>query len=216
MYINLTKDSHQRMNWQNQYKIPRIVVRKAYEQLQERGLVYAKQGKGSYVQARKQQIPLILTGNVSFTEKMKELNFRLVTKNIFCKQIHYDQRIFQALQASENEPVFKIGRLRILDDCPIAFHTSYVSQSNFPHIETEGHSITSIFEFYKNKGYESFASTESHLSVLFPSEYERELLNCSSLIPLLQIEAGCMDKRTGTILEYSRILYRSDRFMYVI
>ncbi|MBS4192565.1 GntR family transcriptional regulator [Bacillus sp. FJAT-49705] len=200
----------------DQFKVPRMVVRKAYEQLQEQGLVYARQGKGSYVQESKLRIPLILTGDVSFTEKMKELQYELITKNVFCEEISYNQKIFQALGIDKHDVVYKIGRLRMLDNCPIAIHISYLPQSIFREIETDGHQITSIFQYYRSSGFEKFTSTESSLSIIFPSVYERNLLNCSSLIPLLQLEAGCIDVKSGKVLEYSRILYRSDRFTYVI
>ena len=44
----------------DQFNVPRMVARKAYEQLQDLGFIYSKQGKGSYVQETKKKIPLIL------------------------------------------------------------------------------------------------------------------------------------------------------------
>jgi GntR family transcriptional regulator len=200
----------------DQYKVPRMVVRKAYERLQELGYIFSKQGKGSYVQNQKLQIPLILTGDVSFTEKMRELKYDYKTINLSCKKIDYDSSIYHALQACEEDSVYKISRLRIVDDCPIAVHTSYLPQSVFRNIERDGSEITSVFNYYHNQGYYDFKPSKSQLSVMFPNEQERDLLKCPSLVPLLLIESGCADKKTGTILEYSKIIYRSDCFTYVI
>lgn len=198
------------------YKVPRMVVRRAYERLQELGIIFSKQGKGSYVQNRKQQIPLILSGDVSFSEKMKALSCRFRTESVFCEQIAYDSKIYHALDADKSEAIYKIGRLRIVDDCPIALHTSYVRQSIFKDIAIRGNEITSIFQYYKSNGYTDFTAPRSNLSVVFPNELERNLLKCSSLIPLLALESGCIDKQTGRMLEYSKIMYRSDCFTYVI
>ncbi|MFC9600112.1 GntR family transcriptional regulator [Peribacillus butanolivorans] len=200
----------------DQFNVPRMVVRKAYEQLQDLGYIYSKQGKGSYVQDSKKQIPLILSGDVSFTEKMKEFQFAFQTITIFCEEISYDQKIFQSLDVESDEKVYKIGRLRLIDEFPIALHTSYVAKSTFPEIDKDGPDITSMFLYYRQRGYVEFGSSSSTLNVIFPTLFEREILQCSSLIPLLQVESVCVDKGSNQVLEHTVIVYRSDCFTYVI
>lgn len=200
----------------DRFRVPRMSVRKAYERLQELGYIFSRQGKGSYVQNRKQQIPLILNGDVSFTEKMKELNYNCITENVCCEKIEFNANVYHALQAKPADSVYKISRLRIVDGCPIAVHTSFVSQEVFPDIDEIGRGITSIFQYYKCQGYTHFKPKRSQLSVVFPNEFERNILKCTSLIPLLRLESGCVDEESGTVLEYSQIMYRSDCFTYQI
>jgi GntR family transcriptional regulator len=198
------------------FKVPRITARKAYKRLQELGYIHSIQGKGSYVKNRQKKIPLILSGNVSFSQKMVEQGYDYRSENIFCEEIPFNKSIYQELGVNEKERIFKIGRLRLIDVHPIALHISYVPQSLFHDIEWIGREITSIFDYYKRNGYTEFESKNSVLRVSFPLKLERELLKCSSLIPLLVVESGCIDKKTGNVLEYTRILYRSDYFTYVI
>jgi GntR family transcriptional regulator len=193
-----------------------MVVRKAYEQLQDLGFIFSKQGRGSYVQNRKQQIPLILTGDISFSEKMNEHGYDFRSENVCFEKIPYESDIYHSLKVNKQDEVYKISRLRIVDGCPIALHTSYAAKSVFPKIDRGGPGITSIFHYYKTQGYKEFTSGKSQLSVVFPNESERKILQCSSLIPLLLLESLCMDKETGTVLEVSRIKYRSDCFTYLI
>lgn len=200
----------------DQYKIPRITVRKAYERLRELGYVYKKQGKGSYVKERSKQIELVLSGDVSFSQKMIAKGYDYQSKTIFCQEIKYDQRIHDFLETDEEDRIFKVGRLRYIDQQPIAFHISYVSQSVFQEIDTVGMDITSMFNYYYSKGYREYCSKPSILSVSYPTKSQRNLLNCPSLIPLLVLESGCTDKKTGKVLEYLKIFYRSDCFSYVI
>ncbi|OIK15125.1 transcriptional regulator [Bacillus sp. MUM 116] len=200
----------------DRFHVPRINIRKAYERLQELGYIYSRQGKGSFVKDRKNQIPLVLSGDVSFSKKMRELGYHLESKTIFCEEIAYNKKIFRFLGVEETERVFKIGRLRLVDQKPIAIHISYVTQTVFENIADVGHDITSMFDFYNKNGFFNFSSAPSILSVAFPSKMEREILECSSLVPLLVIESGCLDKESGTVLEYTKILYRSDRFTYEI
>ena len=198
------------------YGVPRIVVRKAYERLEEMGYVYSKQGKGRFLTERYKYIDLVLSGNESFSEKMIKKGYHFQSKNISFNKIQYNEKIYIELDAGISEKVYKIGRLRILDDMPIALHISYVSSTTFPNIERSGNFISSMFEYYKNNGYSKFTSQKSILSVSFPTHEERNIFNCSSLIPLLLIETNSIDDRTKKILEYTKILYRSDHFKYII
>lgn len=200
----------------DQYMVPRMTIRKAYERLQELGYIYSKQGKGSFVKDRKKLIPLMLSGNVSFSKKMSELGYPFESRTIFCEKTDYNKKVFQFLGVNEMDKVFKIGRLRLVDQTPIALHISFVAQSVFQNIEAEGPGITSMFDYYHKKGFSEFTSASSTLSVMFPTKFEREVLRCSSLVPLLVLESGCLDQETGTVLECSKIIYRSDRFTYVI
>ncbi len=198
------------------YGVPRITVRKAYKRLQELGYIYSRQGKGSYIKDRHRQIELVLSGDVSFSSKMRNMGYNIKSENIFCEKIQYCKKIHDFLNTSETDEVYRIGRLRYVDDRPIALHVSYVAKSAFPSIGTCGNSITSMFEYYNSKGYEQFCSTPSYLSVTFPTSFEREIFDCSNSIPFLVLESGCMDKSTGEVLEYTKILYRSDCFTYVM
>ena len=200
----------------DQYKVPRITARKAYERLEELGHIYKKQGKGSYVKDRYRQIELVLSGDVSFSQKMIEKGYDFQSKTIFCREIKYNKKICNNLEINEEDRIFKVGRLRYIDQQPIALHISYVAKSVFMDIDTEGMEITSMFKYYNSKGYSEFCSKPSILSVSFPTKSQRKLLNCPYLIPLLVLESGCMDEKTGKVLEYTKILYRSDCFSYVI
>lgn len=200
----------------DRFRVPRMIVRKAYERLQELGYIYSMQGKGSYVKDRKKQIPLVFSKDVSFSEKMKELYSDYYSENVGCVRIPHHSEIYRSLCADQNERVHKISRLRYIGKLPIALHTSYVPESLFNDVGKVGNRITSMFAYYKSKGYPDVYSEQSILSVIFPTEFEREILQCSSLIPLLLLESRCLDRETETVLEVSRILYRSDCFTYII
>jgi len=200
----------------DQFKVPRISARKAYERLEELGYIYKRQGKGSYVKDRSKQIELVLSGDVSFSQKMIEKGYNFHSETIFCREIKYNKRIYDYLETNEDDRIFKVGRLRYIDQQPIALHISYVAKSVFSDINVVGMDITSMFKYYNSKGYTEFCSKPSILSVSFPTESQRKLLDCTYLIPLLVLESGCTDKKTGTVLEYIKILYKSDCFSYVI
>jgi len=198
------------------YNVPRIIIRKAYGRLGEMGYIYSKQGKGRYLKDRHKQIELVLSGNESFSKKMIDKGHDFLSKNIFCERIKYNEKIFNELGVTKDDEVYKIGRLRIVDKRPIAIHISYLAKSVFNDIDRIGKDIVSMFEFYRMRGYEKFDSGKSILSVSFPTLEEREILECSNLIPLLIVETNCIDKTTNKVLEYTKIFYRSDSFKYIV
>ena len=200
----------------DQYKVPRITARKAYERLEELGYIYKKQGKGSYIKDRYKQVELILSGDVSFSQKMIDKGYDFQSKTIFCREIKYNKEICDYLETDEEDQIFKVGRLRYIDQQPIALHISYVAKSVFQDIDAVGMNITSMFNYYNCRGYTELCSKPSILSVALPTKSQRKLLTCACLVPLLVLESGCTDKKTGRVLEYIKIFYRSDCFSYVI
>ncbi|MGL4346363.1 MAG: GntR family transcriptional regulator [Cellulosilyticaceae bacterium] len=200
----------------DQFRVPRITIRKAYEQLEQRGYTYSIQGKGRYVLPRPMPIELILTGSESFTKKMKEKGYDLISENLGCVKIAYDPKIYGFLAVGKEANVYRITRKRILENRPVALHISYLSDAIFPRIEEEGDGILSVFEYYKAQGITHFQDEPSTLRLCYGSEKERIWLACLANMPLITIEGKCRDLATGYVLEYTQIKYRSDCFVYKI
>ncbi|MFD2043776.1 GntR family transcriptional regulator [Ornithinibacillus salinisoli] len=198
------------------YDVPRITVRNALLKLEERSYIYSVQGKGRYLKEKSIPIQLPLTGKTSFTEKMEKMGYDLRTINISCEKITYDPKIYEVLQASEVDTVYQIGRLRLINEEPIAIHYSYVNEANLPTIEEDGPSILSMFAYYREQGIQRFTSRKTFLSVTFPTSKEQQLLACKSMVPLIIVESDCIDADSQSVLEHTKILYRSDKFKYDI
>lgn len=198
------------------YSVPRLKVRKAYERLEQMGYIYSLQGRGRFLKQRGESIELALSGDESFTKKMKNKGYNIETRNIFCNRIPYNKNIFNYLKVNRTDPIYKIGRLRIIDGEPLALHVSYVSTNIFPDICKEGKKITSMFDYYYEKGYKKYKSDKSIIEITYSTSKERELLNCGELVPLLKLKTNCIDAEKEIVLEYTEIIYRGDRFIYKI
>lgn len=198
------------------YNVPRITARKTYERLEQMGYIYSMQGKGRYLKNKSEQVEFVLSGNESFSKKMIDKGYDFLSKNIIFQKIEYDQKIFEQLGIGNDDEVFRIGRLRIINKIPMAMHISYVAKSVFKNIEEEGKNITSMFEYYSSKGYTKFGSKTSILSISFPTSKEKQILQCPELVPLLILETNCIDEISNKVLEYTKIIYRSDCFKYSV
>jgi GntR family transcriptional regulator len=198
------------------HKVPRLTIRKAYNKLAEMGYIYKKPGIGSFVSRKRIKIELSLSGKVSFSEKMKSLGYNYMSKNTGIEKIQGDTEINTHLNIDTSENVYKISRVRYINEIPIAVHTSYVSEKLFPDIKRDGKKIESLFSYYKQKGYSSFESSSSNLSIVYPTIQEQELIKCPNLVPLLKLETCCISAECKTVLDYSVNKYRSDCFTYII
>lgn len=198
------------------YHVPRIKVRHALLKLEDMGYLYSKQGKGRFIKPKQRQIELHLSGSSSFSEKMNRAGYQLETRNLGCEPIAYDPKIYANLNVGQQDEVFKISRLRIIEGVPIALHISYVAKSVFPGIDKRGASIQSMFDYYAEHGYTDFLSSKSFVSISFPTKVERSLFDCAPLVPLFVLESDCIDAEQQHVLEYTKIIYRSDSFTYVI
>ncbi len=198
------------------YDVPRIKVRNVYKRLEQMGYIYSLQGRGRFLKKRGSSIELVLSGNESFSKKLKHSGVNLDTINICAERVPYNEDIWEELCASRHVPVYKIGRLRCVDKEPLAIHFSYVSQKVFKDISAEGKKITSMFDYYREKGFINYSTEKSILEVFYPTSKERKLLECGELVPLLKLRSNCKDNDTGVILEYTEIIYRGDKFTYKI
>jgi GntR family transcriptional regulator len=198
------------------YNLPRINVRNAFLKLEDMGYIYSKRGKGRFLKPKKHLLELNLTGSKSFTEAMKQAGHDLETQNLGYIKVPYDEKIYSKLQVGQDDEVIKISRLHIVDAQPTALHISYVSKSVFPSIERDGDNIQSMFSYYADQGYTDFSSNKGYVSISFPTSVERALFECAALVPLLVVESDCIEANQNRVLGYTKIIYRSDLFTYVI
>jgi GntR family transcriptional regulator len=196
------------------HKVSRHDVRKAYERLEEMGYVYSIQGKGRFYKSKKDKILLILAGDSSFTEKIKNMGYNLKTENIHFKELKNGAKIRRRMNLDSTDKIFKVSRLRIINEIPSAIHISYVSNKYLSKIESEGSYIKSMFEYYRKNEYTDFYFKESVLQTLLPTKFERDMLKCPSLVPIMLLESQCIDRVSDRILELTKIIYRGDRFIY--
>lgn len=197
-----------------QFSVPRKRVRDAYIYLEQMGLIESKQGVGHFIKPKRKMLDIVLTGDVSFSEKMKQQtnDYRSVLTRL--EQISRTDSLYHHIEFNGSEKLYIVERIRYIDGEPAAIHRSYVNAELFPDIKREQNKLTSIYQFYKLNGIYRFESKFTRLSTVFPGKYERLMLNCENLVPLIMVESDNWNKDQNIQLEYTEILYRSDRFSF--
>lgn len=157
-----------------EFQVPRSDVRRAYSRLKELGYIYSLQGYGSFFAGKKEKIPLAMVGRTSFSEKMKELGIPFRSENIRAKRISYNPSIYESLGLPEEEPVWKVSLLRIVDGAPAAVYTRYLPERYFPHLPEDAGSILSFHAYLRENGHERFHGENSQMTVGLLTRLEQE------------------------------------------
>lgn len=198
------------------YDAKRIDARNALIQLEKMGIVYGRQGVGRFVNEPLPTIEFLITGTTSFSEKMQAQNIPYESRVIYAdyasdaEQVHYRD----SLRTGKDVKIFKVSRLRIVNEVPCAIHISYIREDLFPYIYNERADFQSVYTYFKAAGRKNLSSKDRVISAQFPTLEEMKLLQCSELIPLMVFETDTYDKDTDECLERVKILYRSDLFKH--
>lgn len=195
------------------YHVAPTEIRKAYEYLRSQGYLYTMLGYGSYFFGKREKVRLCMN-NESFTRQMAALHLPVETRNISCQKLREDSLIHAMLEVDTSEPVYKITRLHLLDETPVAVQISYLAEDLFPCIAEDGSSITSVFEYIRSCGYLHLTSVTPQLSISSLTKKERSLLNIKGYAPSLVLTSRRCSQPSGIIVEVSRTIYRSDQFLF--
>jgi GntR family transcriptional regulator len=117
-----------------QHGVSRATVRSAIAGLVSDGRLAKVPGKGTVVTRPRVESQLHLA---SFTQDMRRRGHRPTTRLITCAIEPADETVAKALDLDPESPVWRIERLRLADDEPMASETSWYPESLFPRLDAE-------------------------------------------------------------------------------
>lgn len=189
------------------YGVSRPTVRQAVQALVNAGYLERKKKRGTQVVRTK--IPQEFTRYVEsfdsefyrkgLTSKTKVLNFRMTNAT---------KEVAENLNIEENEPVFKLVRLRFVEDKPIVFVTSFIPCNLVPDLSEVDFSDNSLYTTFREMGY-PLESVSRRLEIIQADETTSDLLDVPVKDPLFYfITSGFTKNKTP--IEYSVAKYRGD------
>lgn len=195
------------------YKVSRLTVRKAINRLVAQGLVTKIQGKGTFVAEQSQDH---MVGSLNSSSEVFLLkNYTVKTKVLESKKTAPTKEIYKKLQLEEceSEEIFYLERVRYANDKPVAYIKCYLPYGPIDKIETIDFSVATLYrtleDYYRLELYEAYEVIEA-------TKVDKKSAK------LLELEPGSpvlLNQRTtylkgGTIIEYEKVLYRSDIYKY--
>ncbi len=192
------------------YSVSRTTALAAIDELLKAKIAYRERGKGTFVAK-----PVIdhFSFQKSFTEAMLERGLHPSSKMLFLGKGRPDPETLKKLKIPEALEYYKIVRLRLADEMPVALQQTYLPIARFPDLLNKDFEKRGLFEILRQEYSINPAWSESIVEASLASAEEADLLQISDKGAVLAIWHLTLDDRFEPI-EYVRSVYRSDRFSF--
>ncbi|MBN2499324.1 MAG: GntR family transcriptional regulator [Anaerolineales bacterium] len=194
-------------------EVQRATVRQAFSVLEDRGLIIRKRGSGTYVAEAK--IEREATQLFAFTKIMTDRGYKTGAKVVSCVKIEASSHTAKVLQIAAGDPIYYYHRLRLLNDEPLMLEKIQLPASVFPDFDSHDLERHSLFEIMEKEYGRVVTTAEQALEAVRASEYEAGILDVQPGAALMMEERASRDQY-GAMVEFSRDLYRGDRFRFVV
>jgi len=188
--------------------ISRMTVRQALNQLVSEGALYREKGRGTFVSEGKLEQRNVM----SFSETVRKNGLTPSTQILdFSKEVA-NEDIKRILDISDRELIYKIKRLRLADNMPIAIEEAFIPEKYCPNLE-KFDLKTSLYILLREEYSYAITYIDNTTEAAKPSKEEGTLLDIPLSTPILRVK-GISHIEQGVKLFYSRDSYRSDKFSY--
>jgi GntR family transcriptional regulator len=193
------------------YGISRMTARQAITDLVNEGLFYREQGKGTFVSQRKITQQLIhLTG---FTEDIRARGQTPGTKVLSAAMHPADEETAEKLRIAPGTPIFRLQRLRLANDEPLAIELSQIHFRECERLLEEDLEHNSLYRLLETKYGITLMEADQELEAGLPSSDEAQLLKISTGSPVLFTRRVTYTERNQPV-EYARSLYCGNKYTF--
>ncbi len=193
-----------------QYQVSRITAKRALDELVRLGRAYRLQGRGTFVaQPRIREI----SGFRSFSEDIRARGFVPSSRVLEFAQDAPDDAVRERLHLPEGENVFRLKRLRLASDEPVAVETAYLPCRICPGLLHEDLAGGSLYTVLMEKYQVLPTWADAEIEAAAASREEALLLKLKTGTPVLAA------RRVTYAANYDAIeavvsIYRGDRFTF--
>ena len=117
------------------YNVSRATVRQAIGILERDGIIYKIQGKGTFIAPTKIEQPL--EQFYSFGDIISKSGLKPSSEILSFESIDATNNIKKIMKLEDNEQVYKLVRLRLANNEPILFETTFLPKNRFPNLRKE-------------------------------------------------------------------------------
>lgn len=196
------------------FAVSRVVVRQALKEMEYEGLIFRKQGKGTFVSEPKIRESLVqrLTG---FYQDMVDQGYTPVTKVLKQQTVPASPKISADLAVKHQSPVIEIERLRYIQGEPLVLVASYIPYRLCPELLHVNLTNRSLYAFLEKEAGLIITHGRRRIGAAPASHHEARLLNIERGAPLIVLDSISY-LEDGTPIECYHALHRADRSSFEV
>lgn len=194
-----------------EYGVSRATVRKALDILEQRGQVYRKQGKGTFV--KNKPFDHKLSKSYSLREELRRRGIRCTVKILEFSLIYPDSEVCSRLNVTKERRVIRLRRLFYADMVPFALDTTYLPHDLFSEATPEQIDQNGLYNTFAKMGLSISRAVETIRGARL-REDEARLLHIEPDVTVMQKSRVAYDGARA--IEFSDGVVRSDFFSYTV
>ncbi|OYV35438.1 MAG: phage tail protein [Rhodospirillales bacterium 20-64-7] len=190
--------------------LSRVTVRRAVQELVREGVLFQRQGSGTFIKPRLGRVEQSLTALTSFTEDM-------ALRGIGVESVFLDRGLYQpspeefiALGLTSGQSVARVWRLRLGNQEPLAIERASLRVEALPDPGVVG---TSLYKALEATGMRPVRAIQ-RISAGLLGKADAALLGVAAGSASLNI-ARSSYLASGKIVEFTRSIYRADAYDFV-
>jgi GntR family transcriptional regulator len=190
--------------------ISKIPVKRAYERLRAEGLLVTSKGKRPTIGLGAD--PWNVEGLWSFTEEIRRRGLTSSARLLSITRQRPKADLAGALQLQPEDQVYRIKRLRLVEEEPFALETTNVPAGLFPKLENHDLEQGSLYSTIEDVYGRTLQYGEERIGAVSAGEFEASLLGVPLSSPLVSAQRVVYDT-SGTPVECGFSLFRADRYV---
>ena len=194
-----------------QYGVSRMTARQALTELVTEGLLYRRQGLGTFVALPK--ITQQLTSLTGFTEDIRARGQQPGTRVLEATTVQADEALAVRLQTRPGQRLVRLRRLRLADGEPLAIEQSLINFFGCEQLLEEDLERDSLYALLETKYGLAPLAAEQEIEAGLAREDEARLLQIATGSPVLLLRRLTYTERNRP-LEYAESVYRGDKYCF--
>ena len=190
-------------NFASDYKVSKSTIVKALESLVLKGVIYQVQGSGIFVRRRNRVGYIDFNIIAGFTSSLKE--FKITSKVLDFDIIKADNEITKSLECDLNDEIYRIKRIRYINNEIMCYEESYYKRSIVPYL-TKEIAKGSIFEYLNNALNLNIGFSDRYLNIIKLDKDIADLLELDANDPAMTVSEQIY-LSSGLMFNFSKIIY---------
>ncbi|MBN3452830.1 GntR family transcriptional regulator [Mycobacterium sp. DSM 3803] len=188
----------------------RTTLRKALAELAGEGVLRRTQGSGNFVAPPKVVHVRQLS---SLTDDLKAEGMQASSQILGLQRVRAEAAVAEHLEIAAGERIHLLTRLRLVDGEPLAIEEAHLPGA-LPRLEAHLTEKGSLYAAMRDCYGRVVHSVEDTVETALATPHQAELLGIATGQPLLLVHRTSRDE-AGNVIEWTRSVYRGDRFRFV-